>query len=309
MITKIKILFIVLIALLFFQKTYAESKISIVYKINQEIITSEDILDEENYLLSLNKQLKNLNQKKRLELAQQSILREIIKKIEVKKYFVLDQADPLLEKIIEDFIIKLKLKNKEAFEIYLKDFGITMDNLKKKIEIETTWNQLIFKKYQRQVNINKIKLGEKIKKQSNKKTTFLLSEIIFKTNTGEKLEEKSDQIYKSIKEIGFQNTANVYSLSDTSKFGGKIGWVEKQNLSNIVQIYLESIEIGSHTKPIPITNGHLILMLEDIKKEDVEINFKEELNKMIKFETDKQLNTFSKIYFDKIKINTIINEL
>jgi peptidyl-prolyl cis-trans isomerase SurA len=309
MITKIKILFIVLIALLFFQKTYAESKISIVYKINQEIITSEDILDEENYLLSLNKQLKNLNQKKRLELAQQSILREIIKKIEVKKYFVLDQADPLLEKIIEDFIIKLKLKDKEAFEIYLKDFGITMDNLKKKIEIETTWNQLIFKKYQRQVNIDKIKLGEKIKKQSNKKTTFLLSEIIFKTNTGEKLEEKSDQIYKSIKEIGFQNTANVYSLSDTSKFGGKIGWVEKQNLSNIVQIYLESIEIGSHTKPIPITNGHLILMLEDIKKEDVEINFKEELNKMIKFETDKQLNTFSKIYFDKIKINTIINEL
>jgi peptidyl-prolyl cis-trans isomerase SurA len=309
MITKIKILFIVLIALLFFQKTYAESKISIVYKINQEIITSEDILDEENYLLSLNKQLKNLNQKKRLELAQQSILREIIKKIEVKKYFVLDQADPLLEKIIEDFIIKLKLKDKEAFEIYLKDFGITMDNLKKKIEIETTWNQLIFKKYQRQVNINKIKLGEKIKKQSNKKTTFLLSEIIFKTNTGEKLEEKSDQIYKSIKEIGFQNTANVYSLSDTSKFGGKIGWVEKQNLSSIVQIYLESIEIGSHTKPIPITNGHLILMLEDIKKEDVEINFKEELNKMIKFETDKQLNTFSKIYFDKIKINTIINEL
>ena len=137
----------------------------------------------------------------------------------------------------------------------------------------------------------------------------MLSEIIFKTNTGEKLEEKSDQIYKSIKEIGFQNTANVYSLSDTSKFGGKIGWVEKQNLSNIVQIYLESIEIGSHTKPIPITNGHLILMLEDIKKEDVEINFKEELNKMIKFETDKQLNTFSKIYFDKIKINTIINEL
>ena len=184
-----------------------------------------------------------------------------------------------------------------------------MDNLKKKIEIETTWNQLIFKKYQRQVNIDKIKLGEKIKKQSNKKTTFLLSEIIFKTNTGEKLEEKSDQIYKSIKEIGFQNTANVYSLSDTSKFGGKIGWVEKQNLSSIVQIYLESIEIGSHTKPIPITNGHLILMLEDIKKEDVEINFKEELNKMIKFETDKQLNTFSKIYFDKIKINTIINEL
>ena len=309
MITKIKILFIVLIALLFFQKTYAESKISIVYKINQEIITSEDILDEENYLLSLNKQLKNLNQKKRLELAQQSILRETIKKIEVKKYFVLDQADPLLEKIIEDFIIKLKLKDKEAFEIYLKDFGITMDNLKKKIEIETTWNQLIFKKYQRQVNINKIKLGEKIKKQSNKKTSFLLSEIIFKTNSGEKLEEKGNLIYKSIKEIGFQNTANVYSLSDTSKFGGKIGWVEKQNLSNIVQNYLENIEIGSHTKPIPITNGHLILMLEDIKKEDVKINFKEELNKMIKFETDKQLNTFSKIYFDKIKINTIINEL
>ena len=40
----------------------------------------------------------------------------------------------------------------------------------------------------------------------------------------------------------------------------------------------------------------------------IPINKEDELNKMIKFETNKQLNQFSKIFFDKSKINYSINE-
>ena len=40
----------------------------------------------------------------------------------------------------------------------------------------------------------------------------------------------------------------------------------------------------------------------------LEINKDDELNKMIKFETDRQLKQFSKIYFNKSKMNYIINE-
>ena len=305
----IKILIIFFIFVIFYQRSFAENVISIVYKVNKEIITSKDIQNEENYLLALSKQLKNLNKKKRLEIAKTSILRETIKKIEIKKYYVLNQKDPLLDKIIEDFMTKLGLNNKSEFEEYLSNYEISLTDIKKKIEIETLWNQLIYKKYQRQVNIDKDKLVEKIKNKKDIKTLILLSELVFKLEIDEKLDEKINKINESINEIGFQNSATIYSISNSSKFGGDIGWVEKQNLSKKIQNYIANIKIGSYTKPIPITNGYLILKLEDTKNEVVKIDENKELQKMIKYETDNQLNTFSKIYFDKIKINSNIDEL
>ena len=58
------------------------------------------------------------------------------------------------------------------------------------------------------------------------------------------------------------------------------------------------------TEPIQLQNAILILKLNDKKKADISsINLDEELRKLIKFETNKQLNTFSTIYFEKVKKN------
>ena len=304
-----KIIIILIVFLIISQKTHAESTISIIYKINQEIITSIDIENEEAYLISLNNQLENLDKKKRYLLAKNSILREYIKRIEISKYFILDQKDPIIEKVINDFIIKLNLENRSAFEEHLANYNLTIDDIKKKIEIETIWNQLIYEKYSNQLKIDEKKFEEKIKNQKNLKTLFSLSEIIFNKSGDQKLDDKVDIINQSINEIGFKNTANIYSISDSAKFGGDIGWIDKKNLSKNILIVLEQINTNEHTTPIPITNGFLILKLKEIKSEESEINFDEELNKMIRYETDRQLNTYSKIYYNKIKINTIINEL
>ena len=304
-----KIIIILIVFLIISQKTHAESTISIIYKINQEIITSIDIENEEAYLISLNNQLENLDKKKRYLLAKNSILREYIKRIEISKYFILDQKDPIIEKIINDFIIKLNLENRSAFEEHLANYNLTIDDIKKKIEIETIWNQLIYKKYSNQLKIDEKKFEEKIKNQKNLKTLFSLSEIIFNKSSDQKLDDKVDIINQSINEIGFKNTANIYSISDSAKFGGDIGWIDKKNLSKNILTVLEQINTNEHTAPIPITNGFVILKLKEIKSEESEINFDEELDKMIRYETDNQLNTYSKIYYNKIKINTIINEL
>ena len=85
--------------------------------------------------------------------------------------------------------------------------------------------------------------------------------------------------------------------------------MDSQNLSNKILKEIEKISTNDNTVPIIITNGFLILKLENIKKEKIKINLEEQLNKAIKYETDKQLNTFSKIYFDTIKINTNLDEL
>ena len=304
-----KIIIILISFLIISQKTLAESTVSIIYKINQEIITSIDIENEEAYLISLNNQLEDLDKKKRYLLAKNSILREYIKRIEISKYFILDQKDPIIEKIINDFIIKLNLENRSAFEEHLANYNLTIDDIKKKIEIETIWNQLIYKKYSNQLKIDEKKFEEKIKNQKNLKTLFSLSEIVFNKSSDQRLDDKVDIINQSITEIGFKNTANIYSISDSAKFGGDIGWIDKKNLSKKILTALEQINTNEHTAPIPITNGFLILKLKEIKSEKTEIDFGEELDKMIRYETDNQLNTYSKIYYNKIKINTIINEL
>ena len=117
------------------------------------------------------------------------------------------------------------------------------------------------------------------------------------------------RIEESIKEIGFKNTANIYSISSSAKFGGDLSWVDEKNLSEKLSLIVSNLTVGNYTKPIQIGNKFLLLNLDDAKNEKIEINREKELKKMIEYEKNRQLEQFSKIYYDKVKINTIINEL
>ena len=68
------------------------------------------------------------------------------------------------------------------------------------------------------------------------------------------------------------------------------------------------MEINSHSDPIKVGNNFLILKINEIKKIPFIIDKKKELDKMILNETAKQLEKFSNIFFDKIKLNSKINE-
>ena len=136
---------------------------------------------------------------------------------------------------------------------------------------------------------------------------YLLSEIVFKKKN-EEINLLIKKIQTSINEIGFNNTANIYSISESSKFGGKIGWVSESNLSQSIFDSLKKINEGQLTDVLQIGNSFIILKIEKKRSKKVTINKNEELNKMIKFETNKQLNQFSQIYFNKAKLNYSINE-
>jgi peptidyl-prolyl cis-trans isomerase SurA len=307
---KKKTLGVIIFLLILNLKVYSENNIFVSYKIDGAIITNADIENESKYLIALNNQLKNLDNKKILEIAEASIVRETIKKNEILKYYELNQNDKNIDSVIKNFYLKLNLNNTNDFEKYLSDYNLTINEIKKKIEIEITWNQLIFEKYQQQVNIDNEELKKKIKKISNKqyKKIYLLSEIFFEKKE-KSINDTYKQIEESIKEIGFKNTANIYSISESSKFGGNLGWIEEKNLSEKLTFILKKIALGNYTKPIQVGNKFLILNIDDIKNEKIQIDEEGELIKMIEFETNRQLGQFSKIYYDKVKINTIINEL
>jgi len=282
----------------------------IVFDVNDQIITNIDIKKESKYLITLNSQLKKLNQKKILDISKESALREKIKEIELLKYFDLTAENPLTEKYIESFYLRLKLTNKVELSSLLNSYGLSMEYVEKKINIELTWNQLIYEKYKDQINIDVNKLKKQISKNKSttKKKIYQLSEIIFEVDNQKNLDNKVKNIRESIKEIGFKNTANIYSIADTAKFGGEIGWVEEERLSKKVMQELKKRNINDITLPFQTGGSFLILRIDNIKYEQKIIDEKAQLDKIIQFQTDKQLERFSKIYYNKLKINTSINE-
>ena len=308
---KIKFICTLIILLTLSVKSYSNENIHIVYKVNNQIITNADIEKEYQYLISLNNQIKNLDKVKVLEISKESALKEKIKKIELAKYFDLETLDLNIDIYLQNFYKNLNINSDTEFKQYLKGNNMTLDYVKTKIQIEILWNQLIYDRYIAQINIDRDELKKKLDEASNglNQKIYSLSEILFDKENNSSFEKKLENIGQSISEIGFNNTANIYSISDSSKFGGKIGWVDEKKLSKKIIRELQSLEAGQYTKPIQTGSSFLILKIEEIKYEKAMFNEDEELNKMIQFETSKQLEQFSKIFYNKIKINSLIDEL
>ena len=245
------------------------------------------------------------------EIAKISLIKEIVKKIELKKYYDLDQNPKYMTKIIKEFYERLGIKDEEEFKNYLALYGLKIDDVKKKLEIEAIWNELIYKKYNDQVKLDEVKLkkilDEKIKNNDIQKK-YLLSEIFFNAENTNELMKKYDSIKKSIIEIGFENTANKFSESDSARNGGSIGWVEDSQLLDIIKKNIIDLAIGKYSEIINLPGGNLIIKVNDVKEEKIKLNFEEEFKKLILYEKNRQLNQFSLIYFNRIKQNASFSE-
>ena len=266
---KVKYIFFVL-CFIFLNKDLHAYENFILYKINNEMITNYDLTKETKYMLSLNPKIQSLSRKKLEEISLQSIINEKIKKIELQKYFnlALNLDDQVLNDIIKSLHNKLGISEKKQFENYLSKFNLTYLWVAKKIEIETLWNNLIYEKYNNQltINIDQIKIAlKKELKLSNNSKKFNLSEILIKPNQKNNESDLIKKINESIKQVGFNNTANIFSSSDTSKVGGNIGWVEESSLSSVIINELKNLEKNGITNPIKLNSGFLLLKIEDIK--------------------------------------------
>ena len=307
--TRIISLTIIFICLLL-NKSLSETNIFIYASIDNEVITNHDIKKESLYLKILNPNLEQINEDKILDLAKVSLINEIIKKKEILKLIDLNQENPFVDDYLKNLYEKLNYVNEEQFsEALKKGNNYSLDQIKQKIRIELFWNELIYSKYKNQIKKDKKKLIKKINNLKNKtRKQYLLSEIVLNKKKGETLEKLIEQIKLSINEIGFNNTANIYSVSESSKFGGKLGWVNESSLSRKILNELKSIKESEYTQVVQIGKNYLILKIDQIKTDEINIDKQKELEKLIQIETNKQLNQFSRIYFDKSKINYSINE-
>ena len=170
---------------------------------------------------------------------------------------------------------------------------------------------MIGAKFTNQIDINLNELKRKIQEEKlnvNNSIEYDLSEIVFQASDQTELELKVNEIISNIKTNGFSTTANKFSASSTSQFGGKIGKVKESQLSKKIKEELNTITDGQYTQPIKVANGFLILLINSKKIVNYQLNEKDVLAEMIEFEKNKQYERFSQIYFNKIKLNALINE-
>ena len=304
---------IIFLIFLSINHAYSLNEIIIKFKIDNEIITNKDIENEKKYLVSLNNDLLNISKTNLKKIAEESIIREKIKKIEILKYVKLDNNSKLVDEVIKEYYLALGLQGYKEFEKYLNKFDLKLNLIKEKVSIETNWNQLIYQKFNNQLSINidkiKTKLQNDISKQKYTNLEYDLSEIVFEIKSNETFEYKYEKILKSINEQGFKNTSNLYSISSNAKIGGKIGWVGETQLSKEILNKIEKVNVGEVTKPVQVSNGFILIKINNKRKKNIKINFDEELNKLINIEKNKQYNQFSSIYFNKIKQNILISEI
>lgn len=281
----------------------------IILKINNQIITSVDINTEIKYLKIINEDFKKLNESQIIEISKKSLIREIIKTIELKnKMKELELDEDILNSVLLDYFGKYGVDSVNNLNNFFLEKNIDFNLIKRKVTIEILWNQYIYAKFINKVKINK----DKIKKElinNNYQKEFELSEILFNLNTDEKLEEKFMLIKKDIDKNGFSQAALAHSLSKTSSNGGNLGWISESVLSKKIKEKIQVTLIGNHTKPIVTPGGFLIIKVGNIRKVKKNLDLNDQLKTIVKKKTNQQLNQYSNVYFNKVKKNIVINEL
>jgi len=108
-----------------------ENKIE--FKVNNEIITTIDIIKELNFLAALNPKILKLDKDKVFNISKNSIIKEKIKIIEILKYKKkIEIENEYLEKLVKDSYIKINLSSEDEFLKHLSKHNLELKNFKKK---------------------------------------------------------------------------------------------------------------------------------------------------------------------------------
>ncbi|WP_440909228.1 peptidylprolyl isomerase [Candidatus Pelagibacter sp.] len=308
----IRLLIILLIILNIFVSNNTQAlQNQIILKVGNEIITSLDIQEEYRYLISLNRELENIGEEQIIQIAKNSLIREKIKRKEILNYVEkIEIEKKFLDPLVKNVYLRLNMKSLDELKAHLKNYNIDFNNFKEKIIIEALWNDLVFSKYSSKVQIDLNKIRKDIQKNNREKIkNYNLSEIVFDIKENENYENKLSIIKNEIDKIGFENAAVKYSISDSAKASGNLGWIKETSVSDTILKEISKIKTNEYTNPVTIPGGFIILKLKDIKIEEKKIDIEKEIETIANAKRNEQLNQFSNIYYKKVEKEFIINEL
>jgi peptidyl-prolyl cis-trans isomerase SurA len=309
-----KIIITVILYFSFIQFSVAENhEVKILYKVNENIISNIDVANEIRYLRILDKNFQNIELNKLKDVALKSLIKEFIKKDEIEKYYNVNYNSTDIDKYINRIGLNLGFNNIDDLTDHLSKNNIKLKDIRRKLNIEKTWNSLIYEIYFKKIVINKEQISNKLEKIINQKTyqkSFRLSEIVFSAKDKISFEKKYNEILHDIEKTNFNQAAIIHSISDTANSGGEVGWVNTSQLSKKIYDEIKNLKAEQMSRPITTPGGMLILKVNEIKdvlneKLDKDL----ELSNMIKIEQNRQLTEYSIIHYKKIERNSYVKKI
>ena len=274
---------------------------NIVIKIDNEIITTQDIKNKILTTLILSK--KEINQDNIDNLKRRSIedlIQLTIKKIELEKFnFKKDhqQINSYLESISGNNIQLLKdlFKNNNLdFELFLNE-----------VDTEFKWRKFIFRTFDKKIQISSEEIDQEIKVITQKQEDIIeynLSEIEILINSKTLDDNIVDQVQNEIKDNGFENAVIKFSIAETSSNKGSLGWVNSRVLSKEFLRILDKMKVGAVSNPIKRQNKIIFLKLNDKKTtyaSDIDLDTLKE--KIIEQKKNDMFKLYSSSYLSQLR--------
>ena len=305
-----KVLYFFLFIFFFsFSKVNSNISNSIVVSVGNLPITYLDLIKEMKLISLLNNiTVDNSNRETIKSVAVQGLITRKIKEIEIEKFKIKNYNKKDLE-ILVGRTSKNLGTNESGLEQLLSQKNLKLENLKERFKTDLKWNTLIFQLYNNKIVLNTNELENKIRaeiEKVNEERIFLLSEIeINRVNENEKI--ILDKILKSIQSEGFEKTAKKFSVSNSSEYGGNIGWINQKNLSKKIYENIKLLKTEEISKPIFLDETIVIIKKAGERKYGKNIeNIK---NRVVRQEKEKKLQMFSKSHYSKLEKTIQINFL
>jgi len=287
-----------------------EIKDSLFATVGPVAITRSDVINEIKIILILNGKIFTEDQQDILQTsAAKSLIKRAIKNIEIKKYdgleFSRKDISDRLKKLAENIYMDVD-SLKDVFAANEIEFSHITDQIK----TELLWNSLIFDMYKNRITINESEIEEQLKLLENKEENikeYLISEILIAPVPVNELDSKVNEINKRIEIEGFEKVAIDISISETSKKGGDLGWVEENSISSVFKTKIANTIIGNISEPTVLPQGVLFFKVRDKRNSKKSKNLKEIKKQLEDAEKLKILNMYSLSHFDKIRRSITIN--
>ena len=278
----------------------------IIAKVENSVLTSHELKNKIRVTLILSDQEINQNNINKIKSnVLTSLLNLKIKKLELEKYKVdikkID-ANNHLSTISSNNIIGLKekfIRNNLDFNLFLSE-----------VKTELAWRQFIFNMYNSKVNVDGKDIDFELAKIIENKTIieeYKISEIEIFVEKGVQNDNQINFIIEQIQTIGFENTAEKFSISASSTNKGDLGWINSRSFSKKIYEIVKNMKPGDISRPIRNPNSILFLKLIDKKKsQSNEIDKDEIKNRLIKQKKNELFNLYSNSHLSKLKNNTLI---
>ena len=298
-----KIIFFILLSLIFIEKANTGISDSLFMTIGNKPVTKSDVVDEIKIILILNNESYSDEKREILhQLAVKQIIKRNIKKIEIEKKDFLKISQKNFEKELIQLANKLNM-DLDTLKSIFESNGIDFKLVEDQIMTELFWNALIFEIYKSRLKVDSEEIEEKLKSINNENQTeeYLISEILIKLENKENFKSEVEKLKNKIEIEGFETVAKNLSISESSVNGGDLGWLNENVISDKIKTSISNTSMGSLSEPILIDGSILIFKIRNKRKIDNKLSLEEAKEEMVKSEKLKILNMHSLSHYDKLR--------